>query len=96
MGADVQHVPAVSVTVPPASVTSTAPAAMSHTWMPASWYTSAAPEATRHMLSAQEPIERNLRTNREERTVTSEAVPDWSELQMMDFRRLWTWKGWMG
>ena len=54
------HLPPVSHTCPPASLTMRWPAAMSHTWMPHVTWASAFPRATWHMLRAADPGHRRL------------------------------------
>ena len=56
--------PKRSSTTPPASLTMSAPAAMSQQWMPASKYASLWPAATSHMMHAADPIERKLHQKR--------------------------------
>lgn len=54
------HPPSTSMRSPPASLTITAPAAMSQQWIPISKKASTAPVATRHMLVAAVPDPRSL------------------------------------
>lgn len=54
------NAPSTSISTPPASLTMTAPAAMSQQWIPISKKASTAPVATRHMLVAAVPDPRSL------------------------------------
>lgn len=55
-----RNAPFTSISTPPASITMTAPAAMSQQWIPISKKASTAPVATRHMLVAAVPDPRSL------------------------------------